>query len=151
MKLYCEIEEIDGVKRVKRGPCQLPQNTSHISNFNTIIDLTVLKDNNWLPYRKSGDDKKIILSSNIIILDDVVHETVISRDETDEEVNEREWLIVRANRDALLKQTDVKVLADRWSLLTDTEKSEISTYRQQLRDIPQTFTRPQDVIWPTKI
>lgn len=151
MKLYCEIEEIDGIKRVKRGPCRLPQNTSHISNFDIITDLSVLKDNNWLPYRKTGDDKKVVLSSNIIILDDVVHETVISRDETDDEVNEREWLVVRANRDALLKQTDVKVLADRWSTLTDTEKSEISTYRQQLRDIPQTFTKPQDVIWPTKI
>ena len=151
MKLYCEIEEIDGIKRVKRGPCHLPQNTSHISNFDIITDLSVLKDNNWLPYRKTGDDKKVVLSSNIIILDDVVHETVISRDETDDEVNEREWLVVRANRDALLKQTDVKVLADRWSILTDTEKSEISTYRQQLRDIPQTFTKPQDVIWPTKI
>lgn len=56
------------------------------------------------------------------------------------------WDLIRSQRDGLLKETD-------WVGLTDvntTNKQAWLDYRQQLRDIPQIFINPENVIWPTK-
>ena len=59
------------------------------------------------------------------------------------------WIEIRAKRDMLLKESDWTQLPDAvlpgTSTLTDWQ-----TYRQQLRDIPQTYTDPATVIWPTQ-
>lgn len=60
----------------------------------------------------------------------------------------KEWAIVREKRNALLAQSDVAVLPDRWALMTPEKQIEIATYRQKLRDIPNTFTDPELVLWP---
>lgn len=55
------------------------------------------------------------------------------------------WEIVRAKRDYLLKSTD-------WTATNGCTASPMAwvEYRQQLRDLPQTFAdnNPEDVIWP---
>lgn len=56
------------------------------------------------------------------------------------------WAQIRAQRDNLLKESD-------WVGLTDvniSNKQAWQNYRQELRDIPQNFINPQDVVWPTK-
>lgn len=56
------------------------------------------------------------------------------------------WEQIRAQRDQLLKESD-------WVGLTDvnvSNKQQWLDYRQTLRNIPQNFTNPQDVVWPTK-
>lgn len=63
---------------------------------------------------------------------------------------EAEWEAVRTRRDQLLTESDVYVLPDRWVALTPEQQTAWSEYRQALRDIPQTYTDPADVIWPTK-
>lgn len=63
---------------------------------------------------------------------------------------EGEWNQVRIQRNALLTQSDTAVLPDRWAAMTSENQQAWSTYRQVLRDIPQTFSDPADVIWPTK-
>lgn len=57
------------------------------------------------------------------------------------------WDIIRTKRDIKLSVCDWTVLPD--SPLTDAKKLEWITYRQQLRDLPETFTNPEDVVWPT--
>lgn len=55
------------------------------------------------------------------------------------------WEPVRKKRNELLAQSD-------WTQLSDSsaDKTAWSNYRQALRDIPQSFSKPEDVVWPTK-
>jgi hypothetical protein len=50
----------------------------------------------------------------------------------------------RAKRDALLAATDYLALSD------TTLSSEMTTYRQQLREVPQQSEFPNTISWPTK-
>jgi hypothetical protein len=53
---------------------------------------------------------------------------------------------VRRKRDVLPKESD-------WVGLTDAvvkNKEAWVTYRQALRDLPQTFSTPEEVVWPEK-
>jgi hypothetical protein len=50
-------------------------------------------------------------------------------------------------RNVLLKESDWSQLPD--APLTDAEKELWKAYRQLLRDIPQNYTDPTKVIWPT--
>lgn len=63
---------------------------------------------------------------------------------------EAEWAAVRTQRDQLLVESDIYVLPDRWAALTLDQQQAWADYRQALRDIPQNFSDPADVVWPTK-
>jgi hypothetical protein len=54
------------------------------------------------------------------------------------------WGDVRAERDALLVVTDYYALSD------VALSSEMSTYRQALRDVPQDNADPTNINWPNK-
>lgn len=56
------------------------------------------------------------------------------------------WQTIRIARDALLKSCDWTQMAD--SPLSSNEKEMWSAYRQLLRDIPQTYENPEDVVFP---
>tara|TARA_R110000824_G_scaffold370316_1_gene559890 strand:- start:495 stop:935 length:441 start_codon:yes stop_codon:yes gene_type:complete len=61
------------------------------------------------------------------------------------------WAAVRCEREYLIGASDWTQFAD--SPLTATEKAEWATYRQALRDVPETYaaaTSLDDIIWPTK-
>ena len=58
------------------------------------------------------------------------------------------WKIIRAERDKLLKGSDYLILAD--APIDETQKQEWTTYRQALRDIPQDYDNPDEVVYPTK-
>jgi hypothetical protein len=54
------------------------------------------------------------------------------------------WEIIRQKRDELIKSSD-------WIFLPDVSlknKEAWLTYRQALRDLPQNFSTPEEVIWP---
>lgn len=57
------------------------------------------------------------------------------------------WDEIRAKRNSLLTESD-------WAIMEDANpkpsKQAWLDYRQALRDIPQNFTNPEDVIWPQK-
>ncbi len=57
------------------------------------------------------------------------------------------WEQIRSQRDALLKDSD-------WSVASDAtpkpSKEAWLTYRQALRDLPQSFSEPSEVVWPEK-
>ena len=54
------------------------------------------------------------------------------------------WEIIRSKRDRFLARSDYTQMSD-WP----GDKSAWATYRQALRDIPQTYVNPEDVIWPS--
>lgn len=56
------------------------------------------------------------------------------------------WDYVRSVRNGKLSASDWTVLPD--APLSEIQKSEWLSYRQALRDIPQTYTIPADVVWP---
>lgn len=55
---------------------------------------------------------------------------------------------VRDYRVMLLAEVDWTQTLD--CPLTDEKKTEFATYRQALRDIPQTHPDPQSIVWPEK-
>ena len=56
----------------------------------------------------------------------------------------QKWSNIRSTRNELLAKTDFYALSD------VTMTTEMSTYRQQLRDLPSSTSNPDDVVWPTK-
>ncbi|PSU88451.1 hypothetical protein C0W35_20590 [Photobacterium kishitanii] len=58
------------------------------------------------------------------------------------------WAAIRSRRDNLILETDFTQIAD--SPLTVEKKAEFTAYRQALRDLPQTYDNPDDIVWPTK-
>lgn len=56
-----------------------------------------------------------------------------------------DWNTIRLKRNSLLVQSDHTQLPD----FPEAKKAEWATYRQALRDIPQTYATPEEVIWPT--
>jgi len=58
---------------------------------------------------------------------------------------------LREKRDARLKMSDWTQMSD--SPLSESKKQEWATYRQQLRDLPVSYTDDNewsDIVWPTK-
>tara|TARA_Y100001963_G_scaffold159209_2_gene261886 strand:- start:908 stop:1243 length:336 start_codon:yes stop_codon:yes gene_type:complete len=58
---------------------------------------------------------------------------------------DKHWERIRVRRDALLAETDILA-----ALPDHPQLSDILTYRQALRDIPEVYEHPDDVVWPTK-
>lgn len=69
-------------------------------------------------------------------------------DVVDEAVKQAKWVIVRAERDRLISQCDWTQMPD--APLDEAKKAEFTAYRQALRDIPQTYSDPDAVVWPEK-
>ena len=157
---YCHVIDsinLEGkiVKVIDKGPCSLPESYENITNF-YLLSPSELKMYGWLPVITEGENKPVFVSSCYEILESKIVEHVTTRDYTDEEkqASEKEalrkkWQEIRSNRNALLKETDFKVLADIWERLSVEERQKISNYRQALRDIPQTFNSPEGVTFPT--
>ena len=57
------------------------------------------------------------------------------------------WIAIRSKRDQILKDTD-------WTMTTGAtvDQAQWAAYRQNIRDIPQTYSgkTPDDVVWPTQ-
>ena len=66
---------------------------------------------------------------------------------TAEKSDEITWDDIRAKRDGILQSTD-------WTMTTGStvDQAQWAAYRQNLRDIPQTYKdkTPDDVVWPTQ-
>ena len=65
---------------------------------------------------------------------------------TEEYRKKRAWKIIRERRDFRLKETDWTQVAD----VPDGIKTKAKEYRKKLRDIPQDFDNPDEVVWPEK-
>ena len=74
--------------------------------------------------------------------------TIIKSAEWLENKNNEAWRKIRKERNKLLKDSDYIMVSD--APITAEKKEEWETYRQSLRDIPQTFSNPDDVTYPDK-
>ena len=61
------------------------------------------------------------------------------------ELDDSTWENIRTKRDYILKSTD-------WTVTPGctVDQAQWSAYRQNLRDIPQTYSKLEDINWPTK-
>jgi len=59
---------------------------------------------------------------------------------------EYDWHKIRVKRDDLLKETDHWAFVDAVKIMSDAMKD----YRKLLRDIPQDYDKPEEVIFPIK-
>ena len=150
MKKYCYIEngELTLINQ------DLPNVWKNVSNF-YLLPGEIVKTYGWLPLVVENENKPVFVSSSYVIEENLVREVIVTRDKTQEEIEEeavRElemgWNLVRSQRDEMLQQSDLLVLIDKWETLSEERKNEIRIYRQALRDIPQTFETPESVVWP---
>jgi len=54
---------------------------------------------------------------------------------------------IRSQRNSMLRGSDWTQIGD--AVLGDHTAEDWATYRQSLRDLPQTYTRVSEVVWPT--
>ena len=80
-----------------------------------------------------------ILKAEVVSLQDKTHKVLELKDEN--------WENVRKKRDYLLKSTDWTVTPG-----ATVDQAQWSAYRQNLRDLPQTYKgkAPNDVVWPVQ-
>ena len=141
---------------------ELPINWGNVSNFYLLnpedeMEMSIIKQNGWFPVETISENKEIQENVEYIIEENVVKEIITTRDKTKEEIeNENQsqlaakWHSVRFKRNNLLKESDIEIVADRWEEMDIETKSLWTNYRKQLRDIPQTFSNPDEIIWPSK-
>ena len=80
-----------------------------------------------------------ILKAEVVSLQDNTHKVL--------ELEDENWENVRKKRDYLLKSTDWTVTPG-----ATVDQAQWSAYRQNLRDLPQTYKgkAPNDVVWPVQ-
>ena len=71
-------------------------------------------------------------------------ETQPTDEQLEAALNKSNWDNVRKERNELLAATDFYALSD------VTMSDDMETYRQDLRDIPASTAKSEDVVWPTK-
>lgn len=59
--------------------------------------------------------------------------------------NKITWDTIRSKRNQLIRDTD-------WTMIPDAtiDQAQWAAYRQILRDLPQTYDNPEDVVWPAQ-
>jgi hypothetical protein len=62
----------------------------------------------------------------------------------------KEAAFVREKRNALLMESDVAVMADRWELMDSADRQSWANYRQALRDVTIQDGFPFVVVWPSR-
>jgi hypothetical protein len=71
--------------------------------------------------------------------------------QTEEEIAAEKWMILRSDRTTRLMQIDFMMTYDFYNnVLSEQEKTDLTTYRQALRDLPDNTTDIDNVVWPTK-
>lgn len=73
---------------------------------------------------------------------DITDNTVKIINKSDEDI----WFEIRNKRNTLLRKSDWTQMND--SPLNTEKKNEWLNYRNNLRNLPQTFINPDEVIWP---
>ena len=105
----------------------------------------------WIPFTCNPEDKSATFDVKELfdrmVTSNNVSEYVLP---TQEQLNEEQMNFIRTKRNALLSQSDILVLPDRWSTYTTEKQNAISKYRQELRDLPNNTTDLFNPIWPTK-
>jgi len=84
--------------------------------------------------------------TNYWIVDEVAKTVTNNQDQADADALASSWVTLRAERNALLASSDWTQGND--SPLTNENKADWASYRQELRDLPATTSDPADPTWP---
>jgi hypothetical protein len=95
-----------------------------------IVEITREQHNTFLNGMNMQNKELVLSQGNLVLQDRVV---VIT------------WEQIRSKRNNLLALSDYTQMSD-WP----GDKASWATYRQTLRDLPQTYTNAADVVWPSK-
>lgn len=145
---YCYVK--NGV--IERGPMSLPKNWEDISNFN-LLGQQELLSRGWYPHRFVAANvpaNSVITAPTFTIAQTEVIEYQNYRAKTQQEISadtQNAWESIRKKRNKMLQECDWTQVSD--APLTQQKKDEWVTYRQELRNIPESFANPSEVIWPT--
>jgi len=126
----------------------LADNVRYLLATSTLTD-QIARDNGYYPYENINvpETSEITgIEGYEICEDEVVRPILNIREFSLEEKRDR---FIRPQRDFYLAKSDWTQSLD--SPLSDKKKAEWATYRQELRDITNTFSdaeKPEDVVWP---
>jgi len=101
------------------------------------------------PPEYNADTHKLTWDNN-----DVEWEVIALTAEELADLNDLAWQGIREERDVMIKEVEWRVFRylseERAGITTHTDNiSDLDTYMQKLRDIPETYSNPDDVVWPT--
>ena len=146
------IQVIDG--QIQGYPRPLPKYAFNISNFDLLPKEKVL-EYGWYPVRFVPNPNKtetsVAIGQNFVIEGDEVVQYEQIREKTQEELQQEansEWENIREERNNRLFQCDWTQISD--SPLNEILKQQWAEYRQSLRDLPEVYSDPNDVVWPTE-
>lgn len=76
--------------------------------------------------------------------------TFFKLEKTQQEAEQNSWKTIREERDNLLAQSDRFMLVDLFNSLPQEKQVAWTNYRNDLRNIPEAYSNPSEVIWPTR-
>lgn len=145
------IQVVDG--QVQGYPRTLPKNAHNVSNF-YLLPQEKLLEYGWYPVRFVPNPNKtetsVVTGQNFVVEGNEVVQYEQVREKTQEELDQESlqmWENVRNERTRYLEECDWTQLPD--TPLTEEQKIQWQTYRQQLRDIT-TQQDPYNIVWPIK-
>ena len=113
-----------------------------LGNYEFVIDGNVNSQSDWdnnVRFISGADENDLAIFTDTKPVTYAEVTAKLSELEVDEK-----WYDIREKRNKLLAETDFYALSD------VTMTTEMSNYRQALRDLPSTTSNPDDVVFPTK-
>ena len=108
--------------------------TNPLISGDPVTTVIRLSDNAFIPFDEANTDYQEYLEW-------------VAEGNTPEAADGLTWNDIRAKRDGILSSTD-------WTMTTGAtvDQAQWAAYRQNLRDLPQTYKdkTPDDVVWPTQ-
>jgi hypothetical protein len=92
------------------------------------IEITVEERDEYINELNNNENQLVVVDGKLVL---TVRERIIT------------WQTIRLERNDRLNGSDHTQITD-----YPGDKEAWSIYRQQLRDIPQTFANPEEVVWP---
>ena len=112
-----------------------------------LAEIKTIKEKNGVKVFSINEEQYTDLQDNCDASESGGVVTIIKSAEWLENKTNEAWKKIRKERNQLLKDSDYTMLKD---YPTTVSEQEWTTYRQSLRDIPQTFSNPDDVTYPDK-
>jgi len=114
----------------------------------TLVEIKTIKEKDGVKAFSINEEQYTDLQDNCDASESGGVVTIIKSAEWLENKNNEAWRKIRKERNKLLKDSDYMILAD--APVDETQKQEWTTYRQVLRDIPQDYDSPDEVVYPDK-
>ena len=114
----------------------------------TLVEIKTIKEKDGVKVFSINEEQYTDLQDNCDASESSGVVTIIKSAEWLENKTNEAWRKIRKERNQLLGESDYMILAD--APVDETQKQEWTTYRQALRDIPQDYDSPDEVVYPDK-